>query len=485
MTFFSIKFFLFLLLVFIVYYIIPAKYRYIWLLTASYFFYASWSVKYAAVLCCITIISYLSAQLMAKMNKKLCLYAGIAVSLMILIVFKFWNFWFWGLYTLFGITDPRSGGIISITAPVGLSFFILEAIGYMIDVYKGKFECETNIGRYALFLSFFPTILSGPIERSTNLLRQIQETCGFTYEKAKRGLILILEGGCFKLLVANRLSLIVNAAFEAPSEQTGATMMIAVILYSIQLYTDFAGYTYIALGIGNLFGFSLIENFKQPYFARTIKDFWGRWHISLSSWLKDYIYIPLGGNRKGKCRQYINLMITFLVSGIWHGTGWQFVIWGMIHGLYQIAAKITAPFRAFLSDKIKVNRECFSYRLLQMVITFGFVDFAWLFFRSSSVHEGLSICKNILLNFQIGNTLSNKLYLAGYDEGRFILLLSEILILLAVDILHENKISITRLLNRQNKLFRWMVYMILCMALVIGVIYDYGVDASTFIYTRF
>lgn len=485
MTFFSLKFFLFLLLVFVLYYIIPSKYRYIWLLASSYFFYASWSVKYAAVLCSITFISYCSARLMAKRNKKLCLYTGIAASFVILIAFKFWNFWAQGLYSVFGIADPRTGGIISITAPVGLSFFVLEAIGYMIDVYKGKFPCESNIGRYALFLSFFPTILSGPIERSTNLLRQIQEKCGFTYEKAKRGLLLILEGGCYKLLIANRLSLIVNAAFENPQDQTGATMMIAVILYGIQLYTDFAGYTYIALGIGNLFGFSLIENFKQPYFARSIKDFWGRWHISLSSWLKDYIYIPLGGNRRGKGRQYINLMVTFLVSGIWHGTGWQFVVWGILHGFYQIIAKATAPFRNAISSKVKVNRDCFSYRLLQIVVTFGLVDFAWLFFRSASVHQALSICKNILLHFQVGNTLSNKLYLVGYDEGRFILLLFEILLLLVVEILHEKKISVISLLNQQNKLFRWMVYMILCMALVIGVIYDYGVDASTFIYTRF
>lgn len=485
MTFFSIKFILFLLPMFIVYYIMPAKYRYIWLLMSSYFFYASWNIKYVFVLFFITLISYLSARMMESGNRKICLYAGIAASVFILVVFKFWNFWSCGLYTIFGISDPRNGGIISITAPIGLSFFVLTSIGYMIDVYRGHFKCEPNLGRYALFLSFFPTILSGPIERSSNLLKQIQGKCEFSYEKTKKGLILIMGGCCLKLLIANRLAVIVNAAFENIYEQTGATMMTAVILYGIQLYTDFAGYTYIALGIGDLFGYSLIENFRQPYFARNIKDFWGRWHISLSSWFKDYIYIPLGGNRKGKKRQYINLMITFGVSGIWHGTGWQFVIWGIIHALYQIISKATSSCRITVAHKVKINRECFSYRLLQIIITFGLVDFAWLFFRSESVHAALAICKNILLNFQGANTLCNKLYLMGYDESRFILLLFEMLIFLIIEILHENKISIIHFLNQQNKAFRWIIYMIICMALVIGTIYDYGVDASTFIYTRF
>lgn len=485
MPFFTVKFFLFLITVFIVYYIVPVKYRYIWLLASSYFFYASWSIKCTTVICFVTLISYISARMMKTKNRKLCLSAGIIISLTVLVVFKFWDTWTPGLCTLFGISDQRTEHIVNIAAPVGLSFFILEAVGYMIDVYKGKSECELNLGRYALFISFFPTVLSGPIERSSNLLKQIQEKYEFSYEKAKKGLLLIIEGGYLKLLIANRLSVIVNAAFENQYEQTGATMLIAVVFYGIQLYADFAGYTCIALGIGHLFGFSLIENFKQPYFARNVRDFWARWHISLSSWLRDYVYIPLGGNRKGKIRQCINLLITFFVSGIWHGTGWQFAVWGGIHGLYQVVSKVTDPFKTNIADKIKIKRECFSYRLLQIIITFGLVDFAWLFFRAASVSEALAICKNILLNFQLGNTISNKLYLMGYDENRFTLLLIELFVFLTIDIFHEKKINIINLLDRQNKVFRWIIYLIACMALVVGMIYDYGAEVSTFIYTRF
>ena len=469
MTFFSIKFFIFLSVVFIIYYLIPARYRYLWLLVSSCIFYASWSVKGMTVLGFITLVSYSSARMMEKANKRLCLVAGIVISLATLIAFKFLGSWTRGRYYF--------------NVPVGLSFFVLEAVGYMIDVYSGKMKCEQNIGRYGLFLSFFPTVLSGPIERSSNLLKQIQEGREFSYEKAKRGLLLIIEGGYLKLLIANRLAMIVNAAFENHYEQTGATMLIAVIFYGIQLYADFAGYTCIALGVGHLFGFSLTENFRQPYFAGNIRSFWRRWHLSLSSWLRDYVYIPLGGNRKGKIRQYVNLLITFLISGIWHGTGWQFVVWGALHGIYQVVSNASNPWRMKVFAKIK--RECFSYRLMQVITTFGLVDFAWLFFRAASVREALLIGRNILFNFQIGNTISSKLYLLGFDESRFLVLLIEIFALLVVDILHEKEISIVDLLERQNKAFRWIIYLSMCMVLVIGSLYDYGVEASTFIYTRF
>lgn len=484
-TFFSMKFVIFLIVVFVIYYIIPSKYRYIWCLISSYLFYTSWNVKYTAVLFSITLISYFTAFMMKKWDKRICLGIGVSSSLIVLMVFKFWNFWSLGFPTLFGILDKSTGGIISIVAPIGLSFFVLVAIGYMVDVYRGDVECETNIGRYALFISFFPTVLSGPIERSSNLLQQIRAKNEFSYAKVKRGLLLILWGYFLKLLIANRLAIIVNAAFENRYEQTGATMMIAVIFYGIQLYADFAGYSFIAVGIGKLLGFDLIENFKQPYFAKNIRDFWVRWHISLSSWLKDYVYIPLGGNRKGKARQCINLMFTFLVSGIWHGAGWKFVIWGAIHGIYQVIAKICLPIRVKISTRIDIKRDCFSYKLLQRMITFGLVDFAWLFFRASSTREALSVCKNVLVNFQFLNTLTNKLYLMGYDEGRFYLLLAEIIILLLVDIVHERKISIVEWLDRQNKLFRWIIYLIVCLTLAIGIIHDYGTTATAFIYTRF
>lgn len=486
MDFFSLNFLFFIIFVFVFYYIISPKYRYIWLLITGYLFYASWNCRYLAVLLLVTGITYLAAILMQTRNKDFCLWSGIVCSISVLFFFKFWRLWASGLYHLFNITDKNTGGIISIIAPVGLSFFVLQAVGYLVDVYKGKVKAEKNFAKYALFVSFFPSILSGPIERSDNLLKQIQsEGNKFSYEMVKSGLCLMLWGYLLKLIIANRLAQIVDAAFTNYIEQTGATLLMAVILYGIQLYADFAGYSYIAIGISRTLGFGLIENFKQPYFARSIKEFWGRWHISLSSWLKDYVYIPLGGNRCSKCRGYFNLLLTFLVSGLWHGTGWKYIAWGGLHGLYQIAGKISFSMRSNIVKKIKIKTECFSYHLFQRMITFVLVDFAWLFFRAGSFRQALAILKNIVFNLQLGNTIVNQLYLAGYDSVRFKLLIFEILVLLCVDLIHEKKISIMEWLNVQNKLFRWGVYVFVCMVLIVGIIHDYGIDASTFIYTQF
>lgn len=489
MNFFSLPFLVFLTVVFVIHWAIGAKYRYLWLLASSLFFYAVWDLKYTALLLFVIAVSFFVSQYIdlnrdKKSRCKALLSAAVAAFICIIALFKFWSFWSRGLYVLFGVSDPATGGIISLLAPVGLSFYLLTAIGYMVDVYRGKTPPEKNIGRYALFISFFPTILSGPIERSGNLLRQINADREFDYDRTKKGLLLILYGYFIKLLIANRIARIVDAAFGSFTGQTGATMAIAVILYGIQLYADFSGYSCIAVGIGKTLGFDLIVNFRQPYFSASVRDFWNRWHISLSSWLRDYVYIPLGGNRKGKLIQYINLMITFLVSGLWHGTGFQFIVWGAIHGLYQVAAIALRPLNA-LGSKIKIKRDAWSYKLLQGMFTFALVDYAWLFFRAPSVRSALSISKNILLNLQLGNTLVNQLFLLGYAPERFRVLLLEIGVMLTVDVLHERQLSIAALLDRQNKAFRWLVYIQIIVILIIGLIYDYGLDASAFIYTRF
>lgn len=487
MSFFSFKFLAFLIIVFIIYYLLPQQLKKIWLLITSYVFYASWSLKYTLVLCLITAVSYTTPLLMTRMTKgrRVCLSVGVILSLAILLLFKFWNFWAEGLKTIFGISDPATGGIISIAAPIGLSFFVLTAIGYMVDVHREKIEPERNIIRYALFIAFFPNIMSGPIERGRNLLKQIQSDIAFDYDTVKHGLLLMLWGYFLKLLIANRAAVIVDAAFASYSEQTGFTMLFAVVLYGIQLYADFAGYSCIAIGIAETFGYHLITNFRQPYFAQDIKDFWSRWHISLSTWLRDYVYISLGGNRKGKIRQYLNLFTTFLVSGIWHGNGWTYMIWGCIHGFYQIISKLIYPLKKAFLEKTRIKTDCFSYRLFHAIPNFIIVDFAWLFFRASSVTEGLNIIKQIAGNFQLQASLKNKLFLAGYDKQMFMILLLELFIMLVVDLAHESKISIMAWLNRQNKLFRWLFYVTAILMLAIGIIRDYGLDASTFIYTRF
>ncbi len=487
MSFFSLKFLIFLIIVFIVYYSIPNRIRNGWLLIASYVFYAGWNLKYSAVLLLITLISYGTALAMPRMkkDKKWLLFLGVTVSLATLCLFKFWNFWIDGLNTIFGISDPAVGGLMSIAAPIGLSFFVLTAIGYMVDVYRGKYEPESDCIRYALFISFFPNIMSGPIERGSNLLKQFRSDITFEYDTVKHGLMLMFWGYFLKCLIANRAAVIVDAAFSSYAEQTGFTMLFAVILYGIQLYADFAGYSCIAIGIAETFGYHLIVNFKQPYFAKDMKDFWSRWHISLSTWLRDYVYIPLGGNRKGKLRQYLNLFITFLVSGIWHGNGWTYVIWGCIHGLYQVVEKLLSPFKKYFLDTFHIKTDCFSYRLFHAVPTFILVDFAWLFFRSPSAQDAVRIIKQIAGNFQFQSSVEEKRFLVGCDQKMLIILVIELIVVLLVDLLHESNISIMSWLNRQNKLFRWIIYLSGILVLITGMIHDYGLDASTFIYASF
>ncbi len=486
MTLFSIKFLIFLIVVFVIFYLLPYKYGKIWLLIASYAFYASWSVKCVLILALVTLISYFISRLISgSAHAKAWLATGIGLTLFILIIFKFWNIWALGMYTLFGIADPVTGGIMSIVAPVGLSFYVLESIGYLYDVYSGKISHEKNILNLALFLSFFPNVLSGPIERGSGLLKQIRDGVVFSYDKVRHGLCLMLWGYFLKLLIANRLAFIVDAAFSDLPDRTGFVMLIAAVFYGIQLYADFAGYSCLAIGMAETLGFTLTPNFRQPYFAKDIRDFWSRWHISLSTWLRDYVYIPLGGNRKGKVRQFINLFITFLVSGLWHGTGWQFMVWGCLHGIYQIASRLFSPVRIRLTEKCRVNTECVSFRVFQAIMTFIFVDIAWIFFRAGSVHDALSIGKKIICYPFFWQALENNWYLMDYDEKRFFLLILELLVVLAVDIIHEKKISITAWLNAQNKAFRWLVYLTAALILVLGVIRDYGIEASTFIYTQF
>ncbi len=482
MSFFSIRFLIFLIAVFVIFHLLPYKFGKVWLLLASYAFYATWSVKYTLVLLIVTLITYFCAR--AQSGKKV-LIAGISSVLLILVVFKFWNIWALGLKALFDISDPATGGIMSIVAPIGLSFYVLEAIGYMVDVYRGKIPYEPNFLNLALFLSFFPNVLSGPIERGTGLLKQIREGVTFSYDRVKHGLCMMLWGYFLKLLIANRLAFIVDPAFSNLGDQTGLVMVIVAVFYGIQLYADFAGYSCLAIGMAETFGFTLMPNFRQPYFARDIRDFWSRWHISLSTWLRDYIYIPLGGNRKGKARQCINLFITFLISGLWHGTGWQFIVWGGIHGVYQIASKLTSDLRIRIAEKSRIKTGCTSFRIFKAVITFIFVDIAWIFFRAGSVHDALSIGKKIVCYPFFWQALENNWYMMDLDEKRFFILILELLIVLAVDILHEKKISITAWLNEQNKAFRWLVYLGAACILVLGVIRDYGIEASSFIYARF
>ena len=341
MQFNSYDFMIFFPIVLMVYFVIPTKVRGIWLLVASYYFYMSWNPKYALLIGFSTIITYICGIGIDKWKEsenigrdpvKWILFFGIMINLIILAVFKYSNFVLESVDLLFrrlhiGTIDRR----VDLLLPVGISFYTFQALGYVIDVWRGEVKAEKNIVKYALFVSFFPQLVAGPIERSKNLLGQIRDVEKIKLWNARRvtsGAILMVWGFFMKMVVADRVAILVDTVFDNYRFYGSTELLLAVIGFSIQIYCDFGSYSLIAIGAAKIMGFHLMENFNAPYFAKDIRDFWSRWHISLSTWFRDYLYIPLGGNRKGRFRKALNLMIVFLVSGLWHGANWTFLAWG-------------------------------------------------------------------------------------------------------------------------------------------------------------
>lgn len=333
MLFNSFVYILFLPIVFALYWFLRDQYRWILLLIASYFFYMCSGPQYGLLIFCVTLVSYLSAIVIEKYSdkkkKKVALIGTVIVCMGVLFFFKYFNFFSGTANALMNRMGIKQDPItFNIVLPVGISFYTFQTMSYVIDVYKGTTKAEYHFGKYAAFVSFFPQLVAGPIERSNNLLPQIRQNHIFNHDKAMQGVKLMLWGYYKKLVIADALAEYVKKVFDSPRDFTGFALVIASLFFTIQIYCDFSGYSDIAIGTAKLFGIELMKNFKSPYFSGSVREFWSRWHISLSTWFRDYVYIPLGGNRVGKIRHYINLMITFLVSGLWHGANWTFVAWG-------------------------------------------------------------------------------------------------------------------------------------------------------------
>ncbi len=388
----SIPFAVFLPIIFILYWICPSKYRYLFLLAASFYFYMYMDPKYIFFLLGTVTVSYLLALALDSardvFRKKLYLFIGILALIGVLALLKYSGF----IIEIAGLPSPA----IQFMLPVGISFYTFQTLGYLIDIYRGKYPAERHFGYYCLFVSFFPQILSGPIGRGDVLLPQLKKERTFEIYQASYGMKLMAVGYFKKLVVAGLLAPTVDKIYDNPESYVGLVYIIATFMFALQIYCDFSGYTDIAIGCAKLFGMELSENFKTPYFSRSIKEFWSRWHISLSTWFRDYLYIPLGGNRVGKIRHCFNLMLTFLVSGLWHGAGINYILWGGIHGFYQIIETI--------SGKNKKGREGKRNPLLNLFsvfLTFMAVCLAWVFFRADSVSHAWRI---ISLSFhEIGN----------------------------------------------------------------------------------
>ena len=464
MSFTSVWFLSFITLIFILYHSIPLKYRYIVLFLANTAFILSWGIKSVVTISVIILVTYIGAITIRRSSKhrKITFSVFLTITIAVFLSCKY-AMMFTGIWSI-----------------IGVSFYSLQAIGYLIDVYTNKTDPEKNIIRYSSFISFFPSVISGPIQRSTGLLKQIQNGTVFSYGLARSGALMMLFGYFEKILIADRIHILIDPIFADIYSRNGAVLLFGCFMYGIELYADFAGYSLIAIGTARLLGFDLEDNFRQPYFAVSIKDFWRRWHISLSTWLRDYIYIPLGGNRKGTIRKYINIMITFLISGIWHGNGFKFIAWGLLHGIYQVTGSI--------KDRILKNDDTspsYISRIFRCVLTFLLVEFGWIFFRADSLKDVFIICRRIVCDLHLADTVFNQKYLAGYDMTRFIILLIEIVILFVLDLLRKKNNDMIKLLENKPIIIRWSIYLFLTIVVMIGALYNFGLDSSTFIYAQF
>lgn len=499
MQFNSFDFMLFFPIVLVVYFVIPVKIRNVWLLAASYYFYMSWSPKYALLIGFSTFVTFLCGVGIEKWKeeektetnrKKYLLIFAIVVNLAILAVFKYGNFILESVDML--LCKLHMGGVdrrLNLLLPVGISFYTFQALGYVVDVWRGEVKAEKNIVRYALFVSFFPQLVAGPIERSKNLLGQIQSVEKIRLWNAQRvtsGAILMVWGFFTKMVVADRLAILVDTVFDNYRVYGSTELILAAIGFSIQIYCDFSSYSLIAIGAAKIMGFQLMENFNTPYFAKDIRDFWSRWHISLSTWFRDYLYIPLGGNRKGKFRKACNLMIVFLISGLWHGANWTFVVWGGIHGGYQVVSDILKPYAGKIQQKLKIKTECFSWRFLRILTTYAMVVFAWIFFRADSILEALSYLKRILVYPTPWRLFDGGIYSLGLDRIEMNILLVSLTMLLLVDFIkYRTRQTIDEFLMEQNFWFEWLaIIFAIAMIFVYG---EYGpvFDAKQFIYFQF
>lgn len=498
MLFNSIDFLIFFPIVVLIYFLIPKRIKWLWLLGASYFFYMSWNPVYALLIFITTFTTWGSGRILSacgqrqdrKKRKKWFLFGCIVLNLGILFFFKYYAFAAGSIEKIFGIFHISvKAPVFTILLPVGISFYTFQALGYVFDVSRGDIPAERNFLRYALFISFFPQLVAGPIERSKNLLHQIHEPHTFDFERVKDGLLLMGWGFFQKVVIADRIAILVNGVYSSFTEYSGMQIFLATVLFAFQIYCDFGGYSDIAVGAARVMGFTLTKNFKSPYHAATVSEFWRNWHISLTTWFRDYIYIPLGGNRCGRLKKYRNLLLTFTASGLWHGAGLSYVVWGALNGLYQAAGDLTRPFRTGLQKRLHIRTDCGSYRLAQRIATFLFVDFSWLFFRADSLTAALQMLRHSITHFiSIDcfdyNTLLGINTMALSEKNFYVMLLC-LMLLIWVDSRKKQGVDFKGMLARQNIWFRWLVYYGLLFTILIFGIYGPEYDASAFIYFQF
>lgn len=486
MVFNSFAFLIFFPIVLLLYFALPQKLSWIMLLLASYYFYISWNVELIYLIVFTTLISWLSAMLIERSQKrivrKLFLVLTLVTSLGVLFFYKYFNFLSDSvveMLKIFGIgADPFR---LELILPVGISFYTFQTLSYVIDVYRGDIKTERNFFFYALYVSFFPQLVAGPIERPDNLIPQLHERPAPSWTNIRSGLRTMLIGFFKKVVVADLLATYVNAVYNDAGNATGLGVLIATMLFAVQIYCDFAGYTDIAIGCAKIMGIDLMQNFNRPYIAESIQDFWRRWHISLSTWFKDYIYIPLGGSR---CSQWVNMrnvMIVFAVSGLWHGAAWTFVIWGVLHGLYQVIGKLLKPLREKVLDGMGVARDGKGLHMFRRLVTFGLVCFAWIFFRANSMADATLLIQKLFTDWSLTGT-----YFSTTMDHMGLTLVAGLTSLLSIFIMNRMDINQLRLSREGDGMVPVFRYAYVVWAIAIAwLLLLAGDGASSFIYFQF
>ena len=400
MLFNSLQYLWFFPLVVAIHFALPPKRRWVFLLAASYYFYMCWKPEYIVLILVSTLIDYVAGLRMGnepvKAKRRKYLVLSLISNLGLLFAFKYFNFFSdssRAILSQFNIFYDSP--VLEVLLPVGISFYTFQTLSYTISVYRGTHPPERHLGIFALYVSFFPQLVAGPIERSENLLPQFARTHRFEYERVRRGLQLVVWGMFKKVVIADRVSILVDTVYNDPHSFGSPQHVVATVFFAFQIYCDFSGYSDIAIGSADILGFKLMRNFNRPYFSKSITEFWSRWHISLSTWFRDYLYIPLGGNRVGRPRWYVNLFTTFLVSGLWHGANWTFVIWGALNGVYLIAETFTARLRVRVAASFGLDESRWAYKIPAVAWTFALTCFAWIFFRANSVDDAFFIAGGI------------------------------------------------------------------------------------------
>lgn len=429
MLFNSFDFLLFFPIVAVLFFYTRQQFRWVLLLFASYYFYMSWEPAYAILIITSTCIDYWASHRIQKsktrVRRNLWLVLSLVTNFGLLFSFKYYSFfseslgWISVLLPI-QIALPKVDWLL----PVGISFYTFQTVSYTIDVYRGKQRAEEHFGYFALYVSFFPQLVAGPIERPGNLLPQFRETSSFEYGRVTNALKLMAWGMFKKTVIADQLSLFVDPVYNSPADYSGPFLVIATVCFAIQIYCDFSGYSDIAIGAAMVLGINLARNFDSPYLANSIGNFWQRWHISLSTWFRDYVYFPLGGNRVSVRRWHLNILVVFLTSGLWHGANWTFVMWGAIHGLFYVIHNLTESVRARFVGLTRLDRVPAVHRGLQVTLTLIPVCFAWIFFRANSIGDAVFIVSHlsdgwsILLDRKlVGDTLYGILGHAEYGHA--------------------------------------------------------------------